>query len=166
MAARRAEVDMDKRPIWRYAGLALAAALPAASACAQLEGMLGKGKGEGASTVAGLAGMQSGSMGNVAGLLQYCIGNNYLSGEGAASVKNKLMGKLPGGAQTRDPGYSDGRKGLLHGRNGELVDLGGGQGDEGSSEGGSRSSDAGGALSADLKKRACDTILSQAKSFL
>nr|WP_314539536.1 DUF2501 domain-containing protein [uncultured Massilia sp.] len=141
--------------MWRCAGLVLAAMLPAANATAQLEGMLGKGSGD----LKGLAGMASapmasGSMGNVAGLLQYCIGNNYLSGAGATSVQDKLMNKLPGGARTEDRGYSDGQKGLLHGANGNLLDLGGGEGGEG------------GGLTSDLKKKACDTILSQARSFL
>jgi hypothetical protein len=155
-----------KRPIWRFAGLVLAAALPAASAYAQLEGLLGKGgRGGDLKGLTGMAGssLTSGSMGNVAGLLQYCIGNNYLGGEGAASVKDQLMGKLPGAGQaqptqpaqqaqpaqpTQDPGYSDGVKGLLHGSNGNTMDL------------------SGSGLPPDITKKACDTILAQAKSFL
>lgn len=140
-----------KRPIWRWAGLVLAAALPAASAYAQLEGMLGKGgHGSDLKGMAGLANspLTSGSMGNVAGLLQYCIGNNYLSADKAGAVKDQLMSKLPGGHQTEDRGYSDGQKGLLHGSNGNLMDL------------------SGGGLTAEIKKKACDTVLSQAKSFL
>jgi hypothetical protein len=142
---------MMKRPIWRFAGLVLAATLPAASVHAQLEGLLGKGgQGSDLKGMAGLANapMTSGSMGNVAGLLQYCIGNNYLSGQGAASVKDQLMGKLPGGEETQDRGYSDGQKGLLHGSNGNQMDL------------------SGGGLKAELTKKACDTVLAQAKSFL
>jgi hypothetical protein len=143
---------MMKRPIWRYAGLVLAAALPAASAVAQLDHMLGKGShGLDLKGMAGMASspLASGSMGNVAGLLQYCIGNNYVSDEGAATVKDQLMGKLPEGEQTKDPGYSDGMKGLLHGSNGNLMDL-----------------SKGGGLTADVTKKACDTVLAQAKSFL
>jgi hypothetical protein len=144
-----------KRPAWQLAGQlagwVLAAALPAASAHAQLEGMLGKG-GHG-TDLKGLAGMAnsplaSGSMGNVAGLLQYCIGNNILSVDSAGAVKDQLMGKLPGASQSQDRGYTDGQKGLLHGSHGNLMDLGGG------------------GVTADLKKKACDTVLSQAKSFL
>jgi hypothetical protein len=93
--------------------------------------------------------LASGSMGNVAGLLDYCIGNNYLGGDSASSVKDKLMGKLPGGEKNEDPGYSDGQKGLLHGSNGNLMDL-----------------SKGGGLGADITKKACDTVLAQAKSFL
>jgi hypothetical protein len=143
---------MMNRRIWRYAGLVLAAALPAAGAVAQLDHLMGKGShGLDLKGMAGMASspLASGSMGNVAGLLQYCIGNNYVSQEGAANVKDQLMGKLPEGEQTKDPGYSDGVKGLLHGSNGNLMDL-----------------SKGGGLSADVTKKACDTVLAQAKSFL
>jgi hypothetical protein len=141
-----------KRPNWRYAGLLLAVTLPVANAVAQLDHMLGKGShGLDLKGMAGMASspLASGSMGNVAGLLQYCIGNNYVSEEGATTVKDQLMGKLPEGEQTKDPGYHDGVKGLLHGNNGNLMDL-----------------SKGGGLTADVTKKACDTVLAQAKSFL
>jgi hypothetical protein len=141
-----------KRSIWRCAGLVVAAALPAAGAWAQLDHMMGKGgHGLDLKGMAGMASspMASGSMGNVAGLLQYCIGNNYLSGDSAASVKDQLMGKLPGGEKTDDRSYSDGQKGLLHGSNGNLMDL-----------------SSGGGLTADVTKKACDVVLAQGKSFL
>lgn len=140
-----------KRMTARFAGLVMAAALLPPSAHAQLEGLVKKGgHGTDLKGMAGMAGapMTSGSMGNVAGLLQYCISNNYLSGEGASAVKDQLMGKLPGGNQAQDRGYSDGQKGLLHGSNGNLLDLGGG------------------GLTAEVTKKACDTVLAQAKSFL
>lgn len=141
-----------KRSIWQYAGLVVAAALPAAGAWAQLDHMMGKGgHGLDLKGMAGMASspMASGSMGNVAGLLQYCIGNNYLSSDSAASVKDQLMGKLPGGEKTDDRSYSDGQKGLLHGSNGNLMDL-----------------SSGGGLTADVTKKACDVVLAQGKSFL
>jgi len=141
-----------KRSAWRCAALLLAAALPLVGAHAQIDSLLGKGERGG--DLKGLAGMASapmasGSMGNVAGLLQYCIGNNYLSREGAGSVKDQLMGKLPGGSPTQDKGYQEGMKGLLRGSNGNAMDLSGG-----------------GGLKAEITKKACDTILAQAKSFL
>lgn len=135
---------------WRCAAL-LAAALPLAGAHAQIDSLLGKGdRGGDLKGLAGMASapMASGSIGNVAGLLQYCIGNNYLGGDGAASVKDKLVGKLPGGARTQDKGYLDGAQGLLRGSDGNAMDL------------------RGGGLKAEVTKRACDTILAQAKSFL
>lgn len=140
-----------KHPVLRLAGLVLAAGLPVASAHAQLDDLLGKGgQGNDLKGMAGLgnAPLTSGSMGNVAGLLQYCIGNNYLGGDSAASVKDQLMSKLSGDNKTPNPDYSDGQKGLLHGSDGKLMSLGGG------------------GLKAELTKKACDAILAQAKSFL
>ena len=136
---------------WRYAGLALAVTLPPAGAPAQIDKLLGKGdRGGDLESIAGMAGapMTSGSIGNVAGLLQYCIGNNYLRGEGAAAVKDRVMGKLPNRERTQDQGYTDGMKGLLRGSNGNAMDL------------------RGGGLKAELTRKACDTVLAQAKSFL
>jgi hypothetical protein len=131
-----------KRPLWQLAGWVLAAALPVANASAQdndLKGMAGMASSP----------LSSGSMGNVAGLLQYCIGKGLLSEESVAPVKDQLIGKLPAGAKTEDRGYSDGLKGVLHGSNGNLMDLSGG-----------------GGLTADITRKACDTVLAQARSFL
>src|SRR4051812_19487903 len=109
-------------------GLLIAALLPVATAHAQLNDMLKKGQSAGTSgglgnMASGLSGLSSGSTGNVAGLLQYCIGNNYIGGEGASSVKDKLMGKLPGNAAESDSGYKDGEKGILSSSDGQQVDL-------------------------------------------
>jgi len=38
----------------------------------------------------------SGVGGNAAGVLQYCIKNNYLSADAAGGVKSKLLGKVTG----------------------------------------------------------------------
>lgn len=135
---------------YRIAALLLGALLPLASANAQLDQLMGKGKGE----LKGLGGampgqsLSSGSLGNVAGLLQYCITNNFLGGEGVSSVQDKLMAKVPGGSKSTDPGYNDGLKGVLHSSEGNKMDL------------------SGGGMKAELTKKACDTILSQAKTFL
>jgi hypothetical protein len=184
---------MMRRPFWQLAGLVLAATLPAANACAQIEGLLGKGGKVGdLKGMAGLAGspLASGSMSNVAGLLQYCIGNGQLSEQGAGPVKDQLMAKLPGAAKTEDRGYADGLKGLLQGSNGKLIDLSGGSSlassagagadsvssGAGSASGMGSSGSAGstgsgtgtgaGGLTANLTKKACDTVLAQARSFL
>jgi hypothetical protein len=161
-----------KSATWRLAGLVLALALPAANSHAQLDSLLKKG-GHGAESksMAGMAGMSmtSGSIGNVAGLLKYCIGNDYLSGTNASKVQNMLMGKLPGGAQTKDPAYSDGEKGLLHATDGNTLDLNGGSsGSSGASgaTGAIGATGASGDIQAELTKTACDTVLAQAKSFL
>jgi hypothetical protein len=159
-----------KRAIWRFAGLLLAVALPAAASHAQLESLLKKG-GHGAETksMAGMAGlsMTSGSIGNVAGLLKYCIGNDYLSGSNASAVQSMLMGKLPGGAQ--DPGYRDGEKGVLRATDGSTLDLNGGSGGSSGASGTAGAIGAAGVsgdVQAGLTKTACDTVLAQAKSFL
>ncbi|WP_284503458.1 DUF2501 domain-containing protein [Caballeronia sp. GAWG1-1] len=93
-----------------------------------------------------LQSLTSNSTGNVAGVLQYCIKNNYLGG-GASSVKDGLMSKLPGGASTSDSGYTDGSKGILNSGSGK-VDL------------------SGGGLKEQITKQVCDKILSQGKSLL
>jgi hypothetical protein len=161
-----------KRATWRFAALLLAVALPAASSHAQLGSLLKKG-GHGAETksMAGMAGMSmtSGSIGNVAGLLKYCIGNEYLSGSNASAVQSMLMGKLPASVQTKDPAYTDGEKGVLHATDGSTLNLnGGGSGSSGASgtAGAIGAPGVSGDVQAELTKTACETVLAQAKSFL
>lgn len=138
-----------------------AAFLPAASAQAQLGELLDKARSSGSSGSDGASGrlgdlggalsgqsLTSGSTGNVAGLLQFCIKNNYLSGDAASSVKNALMGKLPGGAAKSDSGYGDGAKGILNSAGGKKMDL------------------SGGGLKAEVTRQVCDKVLAQAKSLL
>jgi hypothetical protein len=143
---------MMKAHICRTAILLVVAALPVAVAHAQLEGMMNKGSGS--SNLKDLAGglgghsLTSGSIGNVAGLLNYCMQNNYLSGDAVTGVKDKLMGKLPGGSPTADPGYNEGSQGVLHSSDGKKLDLSG-QG-----------------LKAEAAKKICDTVLAQGKSLL
>ncbi|WP_454726583.1 MULTISPECIES: DUF2501 domain-containing protein [Cupriavidus] len=147
----------------------LTAVLLPAAAHAQLGDLLKgatQGNGSGSSTGAtgglgGLAGslggaggmpslqsLSSGSTGNVAGVLEFCVKNNYLGGgSGAASVKDKLLGKL-GGAPASDPGYSDGAKGILSSAEGGKLDL------------------SGGGLKEQVTRQVCDKILAQGKSLL
>ena len=104
----------------------------------------------GALTGGGGASLTPGSTGNVAGLLQFCIQNNYLggaSGGGAASVKDALMGKLGGNASS-DSGYTSGASGILAAGNGGKLDL------------------SGGGLKQQVTKQICDKVLPQAKSLL
>jgi hypothetical protein len=90
----------------------------------------------------------SGSMGNVAGLLEFCIKNYYLGG-GAGSVKDRLMSKLGGGqAAKSDNDYQAGGMGLLKGADGKQIDL------------------SGGGLKEKITRQVCDKVLSQGKSFL
>ena len=79
-----------KSRLRRIAALSLlAAALLPAAAHAQLGDLLDKARGAGGAGALGgaLSGqsMSSGSTGNVAGILEFCIRNNYLSGNAASS---------------------------------------------------------------------------------
>jgi hypothetical protein len=145
------------------ASLLAAALFPVASAHAQLGDLLDKAKGaatggsNGAGGSGGLGGlggalsgqsMTAGSTGNVAGILEFCIKNNYLKGNAASGVKDALMGKLGGGSAKSDSGYGDGAKGILNSTGGNKVDLGGG------------------GLKAEVTRQVCDKVLSQAKSLL
>jgi len=97
-------------------------------------------------------GGQSGSMGNVAGILQYCVKNNYLGGNSDASgIASKLLGKTQGGSSNSD--YTSGAEGLLKGKDGNTTNL--------SSIGGGNSD-----LKSKLTTKACGVVLNQGKSFL
>ena len=139
------------------AGLLLATLLPVASVHAQLGDLLNKARPSGSDSGSGkldlggaLAGqsLTAGSTGNVAGILEFCIKNKYLSGNAASSVKNALMGKLPGGSAKSDSGYGDGAKGILNSASGKKMDL------------------SGGGLKAEVTRQVCDKVLGQAKSLL
>ncbi|AOI57616.1 DUF2501 domain-containing protein [Burkholderia diffusa] len=103
----------------------------------------------GALTGGGASSLMPGSTGNVAGLLQFCIQNNYLGGAsgGASSVKDALMGKL-GGDASSDSGYTSGASGILDAGNGSKLDL------------------SGGGLKQQVTKQICDKVLAQGKSLL
>jgi hypothetical protein len=93
--------------------------------------------------------LSAGSTGNAAGVLQYCIQNNYLSGDSASSVKDQLVGKVSGGGSPSSAsGYTDGAKGILTSGSGQKVDLGGS------------------GLKAQATKQVCAKILDQAKALL
>lgn len=124
--------------------LGLACGTAAAQDLGSLGGKLGGALGGGS--------MSSGSMGNVAGLLQYCVKNNYLGGNsGASGLAGKLLGKTQGGSSNAD--YQSGVSGLLKGSNGHTTDL--------SSVGGGNSD-----LKSKLTTKACNVVLNQGKSFL
>jgi hypothetical protein len=143
------------------AGIAIAMLLPFSAAHAQLGNLLKGGGSSDGSSSGGLSSlgsmgsaltgqsMTSGSTSNVAGVLQFCIKNNYLSGNGASSVKDSLMSKLGGtSAASSDSGYTDGAAGLFKSGNGQQLDL------------------SGGGLKQQVTKQVCDKILSQGKSLL
>jgi len=125
----------------------LALVLVGVFGCAHAQGLdVLKGLAGGSSSGAGS--MASGSLGNAAGVLEYCLKNNYLSGASASSVKDHLMSKIPGGQPASDAGYVDGSKGILTSSDGKKMDL------------------TGSGLKAELTKKACDFVLNQAKSMI
>ena len=138
-------------------GMLIVGFLPFSVAQAQLGDMLKQGGSTGSGGLGNLGGMggalsgeslTSSSTGNVAGVLEYCIKNNYLSGSSASSVKNSLMSKLPEGTSSSDKNYSDGSRGILNSSNGKSLDL------------------SGGGLKEQVTKQICDKILAQGKSLL
>ncbi len=90
-------------------GAILAAALTSASASAaqldSLKGLMGSSGGS----------LTSGSASNAAGILQYCMANNYLGGDsGAGGVKDQLLGSLGGDHQAAsNDANASGAGGLL-----------------------------------------------------
>jgi hypothetical protein len=142
----------------RIGGILIAALLPFQVAQAQLGDVLKQGQQSGLpGGIGGVGGLgsllpgqslTSGSIGNVAGLLEFCIRNNYLGGKTAASVKDSLVGKLPGRSPRADPGYDSGSRGILDGSDGGQLDL------------------AGGGFKKQVTKQICDQILAQGKSLL
>lgn len=143
-------------PLAAAAMMLAATILPAAPAHAQLGDLLKQGQSASSSGGGGLPDLGgalsgksilSGSTGNVAGVLQFCIRNNYLDGNAASSVKDRLMGKLSG-KPSADKGYNDGEKGILSSSDGSKLDL------------------TGGGLKAKVTRQVCDQILAQGKSLL
>lgn len=97
-----------------------------------------------------MSSLTSGTAGNAAGVIEFCIKNNYLGGDAASSMKDQLIGKLGGPEKAeQDTGYTDGAKGLLTGGDGKSMNL----------------ADSGG-LKEKLTKKACESVLEHAKSFL
>ncbi|AJW99279.1 DUF2501 domain-containing protein [Burkholderia gladioli] len=144
------------------AGILIGLSLTATGADAQLGDMLKQAGGSATQNSGGLAGNLGGlggalggggsslmpsSLGNVAGVLQFCIQNQYLGSGGASSVKDQLLGKLGGNPQS-DSGFASGSNGILDGGNGKTLDL------------------SGGGLKQQLTKQICDKVLTQAKSML
>lgn len=165
------------------AGLALVLGLACSSGSAQdlgkLGGLLGGGGGS----------LSSGSMGNVAGLLQYCVKNNYLGGgSGASGIKDQLLGKLGAGggasaSSEASSGSSDVLGSLMGGKKKKAANQAAGgdptrdpsylSGAKGLLQGSNGQTfdlaNAGGG-SSDLKSKittkVCDTVLKQGKGFL
>jgi hypothetical protein len=95
-----------------------------------------------------LPAMGSASAGNVAGVLTFCMKNNYLGSNGVAGIKDKLLGKLGGEKQAAaDPSYADGLKGIVGGGgSGSKLDLS--------------------SMRKQVTDKACDKVLEYGKSML
>ena len=163
--------------------MAIALGLACSTAGAQDLGKLG-------GMIPGGGSMTSGSMGNVAGLLQYCVKNNYLGGDsGASGIQNQLMGKLGGGSASNSSSNSSGSStsdmlGQLTGSkkksSSSMASTGSGTNDPGylsgakgilqGSNGQHMDLNSVGGGSSDLKSqittKVCDTVLKQGRSFL
>jgi hypothetical protein len=142
-----------------YAGTASAQWLDAVKG--QVNGASQGGSAQSGSTQGGVLQGLSGSLplsslspasaGNAAGVLEFCMKNNYLAGGDAQAMKDQLLGKLGGGSTQKaksDSGYLAGLQGMLNGSDGKSVDL------------------SGGGLKEELTRKACDQVLKHAKSFL
>ena len=116
-----------------------------------LGGLLGNsgGASAGGLSALGLGGLTgSGTASNAAGVITYCMKNNYLNADKAAQVKDQLLGKLGLGQkeEPKDTGYQNGLMGMVTGSNGQSFSL-----DK---------------IKGDLKEKACDFVLNNAKSLL
>ncbi len=111
-----------------------------------LGGALGGGADMSALSAMGLTG--SGTASNAAGVITYCMKNNYLNADKAAQVKNQLLGKMGLGQkeEPKDEGYLSGLSGMVTGSGGKSFSL-----DK---------------VKGDLKEKACDYVLDNAKSLL
>lgn len=96
----------------------------------------------------GLPAMSSSTGTNAAGVLTYCAKNNYLNASNAQNIKDKLLSKagLRTGTAQQDNDYREGAAGLLQGSNGTTLNLDN--------------------VKSNLKRKACDYVLSHAKSFI
>lgn len=117
-----------------------------ASGTSALGGMLGGGADMSALSAMGLTG--SGTASNAAGVITYCMKNNYLNANKAAQVKDQLLGKMGLGQkeEPKDEGYLSGLSGMVTGSGGKTFNL-----DK---------------VKGDLKEKACDFVLDNAKSLL
>lgn len=109
------------------------------------------GLGNAVPSLGSLSSIAAGSPGNAAGIIGFCMKNNYLGGEGAASVKDKLLGKVASNGEESaetNPDYVSGTKGIVCCGKGPSVDL-------------SMST-----LKASVVKKACQKLLEQGESML
>ena len=120
--------------------------LSAPTVQAQLPGGLGNALG---GLGGGLPSVAQAGPANTAGVLQYCVQNNYLSDGVAGPAKNALLSQVPGAGQSS--GFKAGSSGLLETGNGQSYNLGGG---------------GSGGITSQVTHKVCDMVLQHAKSLL
>ncbi len=125
--------------------IAVAMLLSAPTARAQLPGGL---NGLTGGLGGGLPSVNQADPSNIAGLLQYCVQNNYQSSATAGTTQSGLLAKIPGVQQSSD--YTAGSSGLLQTGNGKSFDLGSVTGD----------------LKSQVANKVCDAVLQHAQSLL
>ncbi|WGF87789.1 DUF2501 domain-containing protein [Marinivivus vitaminiproducens] len=91
----------------------------------------------------GLPAVSDAGAGNTAGLLSYCVKNNYLNQQSASSVLGNLTGQ---GDVAQSEEYSSGESGLLETGGGESFSLAN--------------------IQDQAKSQVCDLVLEHAKSFM
>ena len=81
-------------------------------------------------------------------MITYCVKNNYLSADKAAQVKDQLLGKMGLGQkeEPKDEGYLSGLSGVVTGSGGQTFSME--------------------KVKGNLKEKACDFVLNNAKSLL
>ncbi len=121
------------------------AAVPVSMARAQLLDQLKSVGGELAGG-GGIPSVTQASPGNLAGVLQYCVQNNYLGGGAASSVEDSLLRTVTGGGSNSS--FQAGSGGLLETGNGQNFGLGGG------------------GLKQEIVQQVCNQVLAHAKSLL
>lgn len=122
----------------------LAALVAIGAAPAAQAQLLDQLKGAGSSALPSVG--QQGA-GNTAGVLQYCVKNNYLDGKSADPVRNSLMSHIPG--QSSDSSYRQGSQGMVETGTGQNYSLGGT-----------------GSFKEQAARQLCDQVLQHARSLL
>jgi Protein of unknown function (DUF2501) len=139
------------RQFLAIAAVSGALGLGCAAAQAQLPGQLGNALGGlgGGGSAMGLPAVGSAGLGNTAGVLQYCMQNNYLGAGNAQSVSSGLMQKLGGPAtESHDSGFAAGSSGVLQTGQGQGFSLGGS------------------GMKQQVTQQVCNQVLQHAKSLL
>ena len=114
-----------------------------------LKDKMGGGSSYGSGSALSALGLSSsGTASNAAGVITYCMKNNYLNADKAAQVKDQLLGKIGLGQkeEPKDEGYLGGLSGVITGSDGKSFSL-----DK---------------VKGSLKEKACDLVLDNAKSLL